>query len=346
MRRRLAAAAVLAGALGGAPAAAADTPVVSATVFTGAAGTAGAHVVPLSALDACPPYTGPGALTLYPGGSTDTLPSGSTWTLAEILQCGLGIPSTDVNAVEVLRPDGAAQAPLTPTALTDASSYADPADPGALPVISNDGGQAQNTYTRPWRGGRDENGRDQVTDPGPVQLIVYQNAAPLAVQITARTIRRGTRRERVALSATVQTSAGTTVPASALGWRWTASTGAGSTAPAPTVTVPRGTATVTVLVSDASSGSGGTASVALSYKPVRSPAPTGVAAGTARCTRPPASDPATLIATRPRRAATPTAPPPPTRRPPPRRRARARRRRRRRPPRPRPRPQRPAVPQP
>lgn len=270
MSRRLAVAAAMAGALVGAPAAAADTPVVSTTVFTGAAGTAVARTVALSTLDACPAYAGPGALTLYPGGSTDTLPAGSTWTLAEILQCGLSIPPTDVSAAQVLRPDGAAQAPLTSAALTDPSDYADPAAPGALPVVSNDGGQTQNTYTRPWRGGGDENARDQVTDSGPVRLLVYEHTAPLAVRIATRTLRRGAHSERVALSATVRTAAGTTVPASALGWHWTASTGASARTPTPTVTIPQGTASVTLLVTDAAAGSGGTASVALSYKPVRS----------------------------------------------------------------------------
>ncbi|HEY3773032.1 MAG TPA: hypothetical protein VGL69_08575 [Solirubrobacteraceae bacterium] len=270
MNRPLAAVVVLAGALAGAPAAAADTAVVSATVFTGTAGTAAARTVALSTLDACPPYTGPGALTLYPGGSTDTLPAGTTWTLAEILDCGLSIPLSNLNAVEVLRPDGAAQAPLSPAALTDASAYADPAAPGALPVVSNNGGQAQNTYTRPWRGGDDENGRDQVTASGPVQMVVYENTAPLSVHIATRTLRHGIRSERVALSATVQTAAGATVPASSLDWRWTISTGASSAAATPTVTIPQGTATATVVVSDTASGSGGTASIALTYKPVRS----------------------------------------------------------------------------
>ncbi len=270
MNRRLTAAAVLAGALSGAPAAAADTAVVNATVFTGASGTAAARTVTLSTLDACPPYAGPDALSLYPGGSTDTLPAGTTWTLAEILQCGLSIPLSNLNAVEVLRPDGAAQVPLSPAALIDPSQYADPAAPGALPVISNNGGQAQNTYTRPWRGGSDENGRDQVTASGPVGVVVYENTAPLSVNIATHTLRRGTDRERVGLSATVQTTAGTSVPAGGLAWQWTVSTGANSTATTPTVTIPRGTATVTVLVSDAAAGSGGTASVALTYKPMRS----------------------------------------------------------------------------
>ena len=270
MKRRLAAVAVIAGALTGAPAAAADTAVVSATVFTGSAGTAAARTVELSALDACPPYTGPGALTLYPGGSTDTLPAGSTWTLAETIQCGLSIPLTNLQAVQVLRPDGAAQAPLSAAALTDASDYADPAAPGALPVVSNDGGEAQNTYTRPWRGGQDENGADQVTASGPVQLLVYENAAPLTVRIATQTLRRGTHRERVALSATVQDSSGTTVPASALSFHWTLSTGTGAATATPTVTIPQGTTTVTVLVSDGATGSGGTASAALAYKPLRS----------------------------------------------------------------------------
>jgi flagellar hook-length control protein FliK len=287
VNRRLAVSAILAGALTGAPAAAADTAaadtaadtatadtaVVNATVFTGAAGTAAARTVTLSTLGGCPPYAGPGALSLYPGGSTDTLPAGTTWTLAEILQCGLSIPLRNLNAVEVLRPGGAAQAPLSPAALTDSSQYADLAAPGALPVISNDGGQAQNTYTRPWRGGGDENGRDQVTASGPVGLVVYENTAPLAVRIATRALRRGTHRERVALSATVQTSAGTPVPAGALGWQWTLSTGARSAAAAPRVTIPRGTATVTVLVSDRATGSGGTAGVALTYRPVRSDGP-------------------------------------------------------------------------
>lgn len=270
MRRPLAAVVVIAGALSGAPAAAADTSVVDATVFTGAAGTAGTRTVTLSQLEACPAYAGPGALTLYPGGSTDTLPSGTTWTLAEILQCGLSIPPGDLDAVQVLRPDRSAQAPLSPAALTDSSEYADPGAPGALPVVSNDGGQAQNTYTRPWRGGNDENGRDQVTATGPVALLVYENAAPFAVHIATETLRHGARSKRVTLSATVQTSAGTSVPASGLGWQWTISTGAGSTLTTPTVTIPQGTTTVTVVVGDAAAGTGGTASVAITYKPVRS----------------------------------------------------------------------------
>jgi hypothetical protein len=259
-----------AGALIAAPAAAADTRVVSATVFTDAAGTAAPRGVLLSALAACPAYNGPGSLTLYPTGTTDTLPAASTWTLADVLDCGLQIPLSDLTAVQVLRPDGAAEAPLSTDALTNTGDYADPAAPGALPVISNDGGEAQNTYTRPWRGGSDENGSDQVTDSGPLQLLVYENTTPFVVHIATRTLRRGTDRERVALSATVQTTAGATVPATALQFQWTLSTGAASTASAPTETIPKGTATVTLLVSDPAGGGGGTASVALSYKPVRS----------------------------------------------------------------------------
>ena len=260
---------------GGAPARAAATPapagtVVTATVYTGSSGLPSTRSVSAATLQACPAYAGPGALTLEPQGNTDTLAQGATWTLAEIVDCGLSVPLSDVAEVQVLRPSGAAEAPLSPAQLSDPAGYADPAAPGALPVVSNDGGQAVNIYTRPWRGGGDANAADQISASGPIALDVYESAAPLVVHITHTALHRGTSSERIALGATVQTASGATVPAAGLRWQWTLSTGTSSAQPAPSATIPgAATTTVSVQVSDPADGTGGTADVALAYTPTR-----------------------------------------------------------------------------
>ena len=53
---------------------------------------------------------------MHPGGSSDTFPTASTWTLATVLSCGMHIPIGQVTSVEVQRPTGAFEAPRqTPT---------------------------------------------------------------------------------------------------------------------------------------------------------------------------------------------------------------------------------------
>ena len=76
---------------------------------------------------------------MHPGGSSDTFPTASTWTLATVLSCGMHIPIGQVTSVEVQRATGAFEDPLSNADLIDTASYQDPQAPDALPIISVNG---------------------------------------------------------------------------------------------------------------------------------------------------------------------------------------------------------------
>src|SRR6185437_13024480 len=144
-----------------AQAAAADQTVVSATIYPGAQGSLATKSATLSQLQTCQPYSGPNPMYLYPGQQPFQAPSDSTWAVSEVLQCGLGVSPSQVSDVQVQTFSRGFEAPLSSAALTDPSQYQDPAAPGALPIISTDGTQDQNTYFRPYRGGSDSNAADE-----------------------------------------------------------------------------------------------------------------------------------------------------------------------------------------
>ena len=265
--RRFAVCATCAAAvLAAAPAALADQTVVAATVYPGGAGAAVARAVSLTTLDGCPPYGGATSLGLYPSGQSFTVPGGTTWTMSTVLSCGLRIPAQNVTDVQVRRSSGYEQ-PLSGADLIDAGLYHDPSAPGALPVVSNNGGAVQNTYTRPWRGGGDDNGADQVTENGPIAIVVYENGSPLIVHATQRPVRRSASSETVALGATVHRADQTPVAVGGLTWSWSFSDGTSSRSPTPTHAFGAGTSVVTLQVSDPATGTGGTATFTVSYKP-------------------------------------------------------------------------------
>jgi len=242
-------------------AASADQTVVSATIYPSSAGNVSQVSVGLQALEACPEYSGSNPIYLYPPGQPFQLTE-TSWPLSTVLSCGLQIPIDDVNSVQILNPSQGFEAPLSNADLTDPTRYQDPQAPDALPVISVDGTENQTTYMRPFRGGTDANARDEVTAAGaPITLVVYANGPPLIVDASARTLSSNTTTTTAKLSATVQTAAGASVPASALTWSWTFGDGGTSTAATPTHRFAAGSYEVTVQVTDVTGGSGGTATI-------------------------------------------------------------------------------------
>jgi hypothetical protein len=247
--------------------AAADQTVVSATIYPGPQGSVTHPSVGLQTLTACPSYSGPNPIYLYPGGQPEQLTT-LTWPAATVLTCGLQIPLSDVTDVQVLNPSQGFEAPLSSADLSDPAQYQDPQAPGALPVISVDGSENQTTYTRPFRGGTDANARDQVTENGsPIVLVVYANGSPLIVHASSQKLSSTANGTTMKLAASVQTASGAPVPAPSLTWSWNFGAGATSTAATPTHRFAAGTSFVTVQVTDVSTGSGGTATI-----PVTTPA--------------------------------------------------------------------------
>ncbi len=251
-----------------AEAAAADPTVVSATIYQGSAGGIATPSVTLSTLqNGCPAYAGPGTspMYLYPSGQPYEPASGSSWALETVLTCGLQVPLANVTGVQVDNPSSGFEIPLTSAQLNDPSQFHDPAAPNALPVISNDGGQDQNTYVRPWLGPGDANGSDRVVQSGnPINLIVYENGAPLQVTASSSIATHTVTTMNVHFSASVQGPDGTAIPDSQLTWSWNFGDSATSTDPAPDHSYPLGTYFVTVQVTDAGAGLGGTKTITVS----------------------------------------------------------------------------------
>jgi hypothetical protein len=249
-----------------APAGLADQTVVSATVYPGAQGRVATRSATLSALQTCQPYSGPNPMYLYPGQQPFQAPPDSTWTVSEVLQCALGVPPAQLSDVQVGTATRGFEAPLSGAALTDPSQYQDPAAPGALPIISSDGAEDQNTYVRPWRGGSDANATDQVVQSGqPVALLVYLNGSLLTVTATQQTVSHTSSTRTIRLGATVRDGSGAAIAPTALTWSWTFGDGGGSTTTSPTHRFSSGTYYVTVAVTDGSTGSGGTATMRVSF---------------------------------------------------------------------------------
>ena len=249
-------------------AAAGDQTVLSATIYPASSGAVTYQSVSLSKLGQCPPYTGPNPMYLYPSQQPYQWANGSTgltWSLAEVLQCGLGILPSDVTEVQVLSPNRGFEATLSSADLTDPSQYQDPQAPGALPVISSDGVEDQNTYFRPYQGGSDNNTDDQViqTD-SPIAVVVYANGPPLSVAVSQKALSQTSAAMRVGFAAEVHGADGSTVPTSALTWNWSFGDGRTSTNSAPTHSFAKGDYFVTVQVTDAGAGLGATDTIEVS----------------------------------------------------------------------------------
>ena len=250
-----------------APAAADPGPtVVTATVFDAAAHAVTPGSVTLSALQSCPVYAGSSPMVLEPSGQPFQPAAGSSWALSTVLTCGLQIPLANVSDVVVARMHGF-DAPLSAAQLTGGYQ-----DPDALPVISVDGGEDQNTYFRPYLGGADVNGADYVVQQGaPVAIEVYEGSAPLAVTAAQRPVSSTATTAQVAMAATVADATGAAIPASALTWSWDFGDGTTSRIAAPVHGFPAGTSIVTVQVTDPATGQGGTATLDVSAQVTTSP---------------------------------------------------------------------------
>ena len=148
-------------------------------------------------------------------------------------------------------------APLSTADLTTPSPYQDPSE---QPLVSTDGTQDQNTYTRPWLGGSDQNAPDQVVEPeAPVSVIVYENGSILTVHAQGHLVSSTKGGMTVNFSATVQTAQGTTLPPSVLNWNWSFGDSATSATAAPQhAYTSTGDYYVSLQVTDPQNGSGGT----------------------------------------------------------------------------------------
>lgn len=215
-------------------------------------------------LSGCPPYAGPDTIYLYAAGeyagqgAPQQLPPGSTWTLATVLSCGLGVPVIDVTAVQVATNSRGFESPLSNAQLVDPGQYHDPQAIGALPAIFTDGSEDQNTYVRPWFGEPDDNAGDEVVGQGtPIKLVVFEKGQPLTVNITDSTVSDSKSAVKKRFTAAVHDPAGASIPASARRYSWSFGDNATATSATPTHTFVPGTYPVTLQVADPASGTGG-----------------------------------------------------------------------------------------
>jgi PKD domain len=250
-------------AFAGGVAASDQSVVVSATVYPSGSGSVTNPTATLSGLNNCQQYptqeSGWSPITLYgPALPSPFQPAlGASWELSTVLTCGMNVSLNNVTGVQVYSPRYGFETPLTKAELTDASQYHDPAAPDALPVISSDEGQ--NTYVRPWRGGKDQNANDQVVEDGsPVTIVVYENGAELTVVASASTVSTGSKHKKVRFSATVRTASGSKISTSALAWSWNFGDGGTSSSSTPEHSFVGGKFPVTVQVTDRKTAAGGT----------------------------------------------------------------------------------------
>jgi hypothetical protein len=239
--------------------ASADVPVVSATIYPGSHGSVGTRTALSGTLGQCP-LAAATQLQMHSGpraASSDTFPTASTWTLATVLSCGMQIPISGVTRVEVQRANGAFEASLSNADLIDTTRYQDPQAPDALPIISVNGDSGQNSYNRPYRGGKDLNATDSVTiDGAAITILVWVNSQPLRVTATQQAVPGS---KAVRLSATVRTADGAPVQVSSLKWQWNfLDDGTISRQPSPTHTSSQASYNVSVQVTDQSLGAAGT----------------------------------------------------------------------------------------
>jgi hypothetical protein len=189
-----------------------------------------------------------------------SLQSGSSWTMATVLSCGLGIPPNDVTDVVVQRYRGSFENPLTEGELTDVSDYHDPDAPGALPAIGANGDfGGNNQYARPWMGGSDDNDADQVQDFGnPIAIQIYEGDPPLKVAITPT--RSASSASTYSFTAAVTDASGTPIADSALSFAWDFhdTTNGSSSTPAPShIFTGTGAYVVSVQATEAKTGDSG-----------------------------------------------------------------------------------------
>lgn len=257
-------AAALVGGLTAAAPASADQAVVTATVYAGSAGGVSYPEASANTLSGCPSYSGPSTIYLYAAGqpagqgAPQQLALSSTWTLATVLGCGLGVPVTDVTAVQVATNNRGFESPLSNAQLIDPGQYQDPQAPGALPVIFADGAEDQNTYVRPWLGAPDGNAGDEVVGQGtPIRLAVFEKGQPLTVRITDSTVSDSKSTVKKRFTPVVSDPAGASIPASGLRYSWSFGDSATATGATPTHAFVPGTYPVTLQVADPASGTGG-----------------------------------------------------------------------------------------
>ena len=247
--------------------AAADRPVVSATVYAGSGDGISTQSVAQSALESCGNYAGPPSIAMQPSGTQQPIPLQQAWTLGTVVTCGLQVPQQDVTAVQVRRTTGTYETALDAAQIFEPSRY--PGTDGALPTIFGDGTENQTTYVRPPTGATDQNAADEVVEQDePVALTIYERTTPLKVGVTqAGSSSKTSSGERVTLRATVTAADGTTIDPSQLTYDWSINDSPASTAATPTLSVASGTTPVALAISDRSQGTGGTTTIEIDYSP-------------------------------------------------------------------------------
>lgn len=242
----------------------ADRPAVVATLHEPGGVVTTPPAVTIEALEAnaCTTYSGQVPQLYGPHGAVSAQPPGpNTWSLAEVLECGLvpGVAPGAVTELSVRKLNGATETGAASTLLgTELTSTKDFVD-GALPLITYDGSNV--IYYRPWRGGGDQNAGDKVEQPNPSPLAIdVFEGAPLTVvaQASSATVTAGV---VVGFSATVSDASGGGSPSpSTLSYAWDFDGGAGETTSAsatPSETfATAGTYNVTVQVTDIAGGGG------------------------------------------------------------------------------------------
>ncbi len=205
----------VAGAVLGGPGAVAladQSQTVTATMYQPGSATPTTKSVSVAALgQGCTRYGGPDA-DLSPSGVKYVFPQ-SSWSLRTVLECGLNQSVAAITAVEVQKPSGAWEDPLTPADLSAAGDFA---GAGAVPVVSDDGTGI--VYTRPQRTPADANGGDQVIHPASLALDVYEGPLlSVAVHPGTETVPVGT---SVSFTASVVDVHGNPADPATLAYTW------------------------------------------------------------------------------------------------------------------------------
>jgi hypothetical protein len=244
--------------------AAQDPTVVTATLYPGSSGSVSTQSVSLSQLQGCPLYTGPYVMTQHGGGASSyQATQGATWAMSTVVQCALKQPLNNIERVQVLRPAGGLDTPLSNADLTDPSSqFNDPGGPDAAPIVSNAGGDSE-AYFRPVRNASDSNSDDTFQGSQPVKIDVFTRGATLQVAVSAQGGDKTASGQTYSFTVTsITDSNNNAVSPSSVNYSWDfGDQTPTSSAAAPQHFFDQGNWPVTLTITDQSGGRGGVATV-------------------------------------------------------------------------------------
>jgi hypothetical protein len=185
-----------------------------------------------------------------------------------VLECGLNEPVAAITAVEVQKPSGAWEDPLTGGDLSAAGDFA---VAQSVPAVSDDGTGI--VYTRPQRTPADANGGDQVIHPANLALDVYEGPLlSVTVHPGSETVAVGT---AVSFTASVVDVHGNPADPATLSYTWSLDGAPSSPSPGFSQTfASAGRYTVTATANDAKGGGGsGTVELTVGSTQTSTPGP-------------------------------------------------------------------------